>query len=185
MMHFFPDKGGVLRCISHQSHPVRLAQTAFRLSAGKCSRPGCGICASPLYYLVKKWSSHRMSCISESLCWTCHLFPFRTEPKVGTWDFQHHFSVDSASNDFGDSTAQPRNARGSLVDTYRKQCLDVEFRIAQEILPSVNKIRSYFGYGSLLIKRTIRGQEIGVSRATQAATNGSSTAIKCFKYVVT
>lgn len=76
--------------------------------------------------------------------------------------------MDSARDDFGGST-QPRHACGFLVDTYRKQCLGVDFGNAREILPPLAEIRFCFGYGSLLIKRIILVQEIGVSTATQAA----------------
>lgn len=87
---------------------------------------GVGVWASPLHYHVKIWSPLHGRCISEWLHQTCRFFSARTQPKVGTWDFQHHFSVDSARNDLGRST-QPRNARGFLLDTIQKHWLDVDF----------------------------------------------------------
>ena len=120
---------------------MRGAHTLCRLSAGKCSRLGCGMCAAPLYYPVQIWSSHRgepCKCASEWPCRTRTSIPppppppppphhhhhslHRQEPlKLGTWDFSSFlpaalFLAFGVRNGLVGST-QPRNACGFPLDT--------------------------------------------------------------------
>lgn len=85
--------------INHIQSAGRVQSSVYQ--RGKCSRLGCGIWASSLSYPVKIWSSPRGGlCKWVALYRTRHLFPIRTQSKVGTWDFQHHFSRGQRSQCF-------------------------------------------------------------------------------------
>lgn len=69
--------------------------------------------------------------------------------KLGLETFSTTFPADNTRNDVGGST-QPRNVCGFLVDTYRKQCLEIDF--TGNPASTQQDTVCCFGYGSLLKK---------------------------------
>lgn len=114
-------------------------------------------------------------------------FPLAHGLKLGLETFSTTFSADSARVDSGGST-QPRHACGFPLDTTRKQCLDADFKhLLGEILPSqldrLGKKRFLLWIWVTSGERILRGQEIGVSAATQAAKMGHLRQPSVYIYV--